>query len=264
MDVCKRLIMCRFRLLILLLLAVCSVQAADFRMGQLCFNVIDTTTKEVEVTYQRLRSQENYFHVTDLRIPEAIMVDTTIYVVTRIGNWAFFPCADLQHITIPRTIRSIGRAAFSSCISLREINLPDSLESIGDGAFTNCRMLKEVILPDSLKHMGESVFALCTKISSVRIPDAVDTIGNSMFYSCPSLCEVYLPRNLRYIDSEAFCSCPALQTLYSYSDMVPDVHPKAFSIRRRAQVSLWVKEEYWEAFYDVFNPLLVGILTFDE
>ncbi|MEG1923836.1 MAG: leucine-rich repeat domain-containing protein, partial [Clostridia bacterium] len=71
-------------------------------------------------------------------IPSKVTINNVEYNVTSIGNRAFYGCANLTTITLPRSVTSIGNEAFRDCISLSSITLPSSVTSIGDYAFLNC------------------------------------------------------------------------------------------------------------------------------
>lgn len=71
----------------------------------------------------------------------------------KIGGWAFYYCANLQHIDIPATVRHIGPYAFANCTSLAEINLTDDsrLEYLGIYALNSGSGFAEIRLPRSLQ-----------------------------------------------------------------------------------------------------------------
>ncbi len=90
--------------------------------------------------------------------------------VTKIGNYAFYGCADITEITIPEKITHIGALAF-----------------------TNCRKLKRISIPNSITSIEESTFASCTDLESIVIGFGVCRIGRSAFFNCTSLKTVYYP-----------------------------------------------------------------------
>ena len=55
--------------------------------------------------------------------------------VTEIGDYAFWCCRSLQHITIPGSVSEIGGGAFDGCTDLQSIKLPNSVTYIGCHAF---------------------------------------------------------------------------------------------------------------------------------
>lgn len=60
--------------------------------------------------------------------------------VTKIGDYAFYACTNIETITIPTTseLVSIGNYAFYGCSSLANFNLPENLNYVGGYAFTGC------------------------------------------------------------------------------------------------------------------------------
>ncbi|MEG1710884.1 MAG: leucine-rich repeat domain-containing protein, partial [Clostridia bacterium] len=74
-------------------------------------------------------------------IPSKVTINNVEYNVTSIGNRAFYGCANLTTITLPRSVTSIGNEAFRDCISLSSITLPSSVTSIGEETFRDCGLL---------------------------------------------------------------------------------------------------------------------------
>ena len=62
----------------------------------------------------------------------------------RIGNWAFYNCHQLQHLTIPESVTEIGDAAFYGCTYLEDMTLPSSMRKIGDNTFALCSKLQKI------------------------------------------------------------------------------------------------------------------------
>ena len=62
----------------------------------------------------------------------------------RIGNWAFYNCHQLQHLTIPESVTEIGDAAFYGCTYLEDMTLPSSMRKIGDNTFALCTKLQKI------------------------------------------------------------------------------------------------------------------------
>ena len=89
----------------------------------------------------------------------------------RIGNWAFYNCHELQHLTIPEGVTEIGDAAFYGCTYLQDLTLPASVEQIGD----NC-------------------FALCSKLQKITVLSTTPpTIAAKTFYDVNRAIPVYVP-----------------------------------------------------------------------
>lgn len=67
-------------------------------------------------------------------VTKIILPDT----VTRIEDYAFSLCDDLQFVYIPEGVTYIGEGAFYYCPELKVINLPDSVKNVDSWAFDEC------------------------------------------------------------------------------------------------------------------------------
>ena len=87
-----------------------SAKAYDFSAvapsGQtLYYNIVDST---VQVTCQNSSSPYYSTYPTGaLTIPATVTYNDTTYLVTNIGNYAFYYCSGLTSITIPNTVARI-------------------------------------------------------------------------------------------------------------------------------------------------------------
>ena len=89
----------------------------------------------------------------------------------RIGNWAFYNCHQLQHLTIP-----------------------ESVTEIGDAAFYGCTYLEDMILPSSMRKIGDNTFALCSKLQKIHVRALVPPIiCAKTFYDVNRTIPVYVP-----------------------------------------------------------------------
>ena len=89
--------------------------------------------------------------------------------VTRLGDYLFSNCQQLQSIGIPGSVKEIGKGAFSDCIGLKESILPLNLVSIGEEAFKNCKSLVRIVL-FNVTDLGAGAFTGCTALKSVDLP----------------------------------------------------------------------------------------------
>ena len=120
--------------------------------------------------------------------------------VTKIGDYAFYTCRDLEAIKIPESIKSIGVSAFEYCNSLTEISIPEAVANIGNSAFDGCSALR-----------------------SINIPQNVTYISSVAFESCRSLANITIPGNVTHIDYGAFRLCEGLKYVISESETVPEI-----------------------------------------
>lgn len=110
--------------------------------------------------------------------------------ITVIGDYAFYRCEELKHITVPNNVMEIGNFAFSKCRNLERINIPNSITKIGNHAFDECRNLKNIVIPESVTHIGQSAFYKCTGLESVTLPKDISGINFCTFDICNSLTEI--------------------------------------------------------------------------
>lgn len=60
---------------------------------------------------------------------------------TRIGNYAFYDCVNIEEVIIPSSVVSIGTYAFSGCTDLFCVKVPESVTSVGNEAFQNVSLV---------------------------------------------------------------------------------------------------------------------------
>lgn len=171
--------------------------------------------------------------------------------VTEISFNAFNKCANVEEITIPKTITSISGAGFLGCRELRRITvsgdnttfknndegmllskdgsklvfypnnkkgneytIPNEITTIGEYAFADNNNLDNIVLSDKAKAIDEGAFYK-TKISKIDIPDSVESIGEGAFIECKNLKEVKLPANANFttLSAQMFKECTSLEEI---------------------------------------------------
>ena len=150
----------QFVLILAFALAPLFVQAYDFKVDGIYYNITSTTDLTVEVTYKTIFTYSGSYS-GDVTIPDTVTSDSITYAVTRIGGYAFRYSSRLTSITLPDAVTSIGVSAFCNCSSVTSISIPDAVMSIGSAAFYGC-----------------------TGLTSITIPDAVTSIEHHTFYKC--------------------------------------------------------------------------------
>lgn len=127
--------------------------------------------------------------------------------ITRIGDFAFDYCTEVESITIPDSVTSIGSFAFNNCSKLESITIPDSVISIDSIAFGECRNLKTITIPDSVTSLGENAFFYCTNLTSVKLSNNLECIKDATFFFCESLESVEIGNKVKSIEFSAFACC---------------------------------------------------------
>ncbi len=127
--------------------------------------------------------------------------------VTRIGEYAFSYCENLNSVTIPQSVTSIGMHAFRDCSSLTSITIPHSVTSIETSAFMNCSSLASVSLSEGLTVISKELFEGCSNLNNIIIPEGVTTIEDLAFLDCSSLTSITIPESVNTIGYGAFSGC---------------------------------------------------------
>lgn len=176
----------------LLLLCTTVATAHDFEVGGIYYNITNSTTKKVAVTYSGSYSSSVANEYTgNVVIPESVTYNGTTYSVTSIGDGAFSNCTGLTGISIPDGVISIGEGSFINCTGLTDVVIPNTVTSIGtvgrnsssSGAFEGCINLTSVKIPNGVTTIGEHAFIGCTKLEYIEIPSSVIMVGVCAFHN---------------------------------------------------------------------------------
>lgn len=256
----SRKIVIRYLLSALLSMISFGVDAYNFKVGELCYNI--TSGDSVMVTYQDDIHQGYSSLYGDLVIPEKVEYMGTTYIVTEIGQYCFKNCKQLNTVSIPGTVKKISGSSFKDCSGLTAINVPSSVIVIGPYSFNGCKSLKRVdisdlgawcnilfysnpleyahsiylngelvedlIIPDGVKRINSTAFSGCTCIKTLSIPNTVTSINNSAFFGCANLESVTIPNSVITIDDKAFSDCSNMSYL-SIGRGVTEIGKDAFS-----------------------------------
>lgn len=192
-----------------LLLSVCAVlfahllSAQVFQVNDLTYSV--TSTDEVKVHDCSSTAQ-------GVIIPSIVSHNGASYVVTSIGDQAFYLCHNLISVVIPETVTSIGDQAFSHATGLTSVNIPNSVTHIGNFAFAYTYNLTSITIPDNVVSFGSEVFNM-SGISDITIGNGITSIPIRTFYTCVNLTTVTLGANVTSIDNFAFYWCDNLTSV---------------------------------------------------
>ncbi|QRE04422.1 leucine-rich repeat domain-containing protein [Flavobacterium psychrophilum] len=147
-------------------------------------------------------------------IPETVAYNSKNYIVTAIGESAFFSCQGLTSVNVGNFVRSIGKNAFALCSNLTSITIPNNtVTSIGDAAFERCSGLTSVTIPNSVTTIGKGSFAGCSGLISITIPNSVTSIGDGSFARCSGLTSVTIPNSVTTIKEGTFFNCSGLTSV---------------------------------------------------
>ncbi len=165
----------------------------------------------------------------DVVIPEKITFEGIVFLVTNIGDEAFYGCVGLTSIEIPTSVTNIGRNAFSDCTRLTYIEIPNSVTNIAPLAFRNCTDLKSIYIPNSVTTIGFGAFYTCDHLESVVISNSVTDIGGAAFYRCIRLKSIVIPHSVNVIGDNAFSGCSSLSSI-SISNSETKIGERAFAL----------------------------------
>jgi len=167
----------------------------------------------VEVTSENM--EEPYYNTNpngSIQIPDSVMYNGITYLVSGIGEFAFFGCDQIMDVTMGNHVLSIMRYAFAYCEKVSTIYIPENVTYFGIGVFCNCIELKYINIPNGIKEISHLLFWRCLKLKNIRIPDSVTSIGGEAFFSCHSLTRLDIPDATVRIYSMAFSECIQLDT----------------------------------------------------
>ena len=86
-------------------------------------------------------SKNNNNAAEEIVLCDSVEYKSRKYVVSAIGDGAFQNNYLLQHIQLPKSLKTIGNSAFSRCFNLVSLEFPQTLTSIGSEAFEYCNSL---------------------------------------------------------------------------------------------------------------------------
>ncbi|WP_411377235.1 leucine-rich repeat domain-containing protein [Flavobacterium psychrophilum] len=182
--------------------------AQDFTANHIRYTI---TSSEAPFTAKVARNA-NFTGAAE--IPEIVTYNSKNYIVTAIGESAFFTCQGLTSVNVGNSVRSIEKDAFALCSNLTSITIPNNtVTSIGDAAFEKCSGLTSITIPNSVTVIRRGIFAGCSGLISVTIPNSVTAIENFAFFGCFGLTSVTIPNSVTAIEERAFADCSSLRTV---------------------------------------------------
>lgn len=186
--------------------------------------------------------------------------------VTKIGDWAFSSCTNLEEVhccsleiwmniefasnysnplenentglyidkklvdelVVPNAIETIKPYVFYGYSKLNKLIIPDHVIAIEERAFAYCTNLLTADIGDKVKEIDEYSFYQCNSLKTVNIGDRVTTIGRMSFAYCESLNDIYIGNSVTTIEDYAFNCCSSLTNL-DIGNNVVSIGSSAFS-----------------------------------
>lgn len=178
-----------------------------------------------------------------------------------------FLSADVEKLTVSKTITKIGAEAFRNCSKMKEVYIEDveawcsisGLEHLMEGRskdiYLQGESLKELTLPGSVGRIPRSAFYGCENLESVTISNGIFSIGMMAFSSCISLRSVTLPISVTSIGEGAFSYCGSLRSVSfantsgwscvnNYSSSGKTVTLKSNDLKKEATAAEYLKSKY--------------------
>lgn len=129
-------------------------------------------TTEGNSDYRQLR--DLCFQLRDLDLSDA---NSTV-----LPKNAFHSRHQLEHIKLPKILKTIESQAFFACDKLQEITIPASVTSVGEAAFSGCKGLESVVI-EGTPVLGEYAFARLEGLKTVKVNSKVPPRADvSTFY----------------------------------------------------------------------------------
>ena len=200
------------------LLCSVAVNAHDFEVDGIYYDIISASDLTVEVTYKGNRPSEiSNEYRGEVIIPETVVYKSKVLKVTSIGGSAFSGCYGLTNVVIGNSVTSIGDYAFEDCYNLTSgltsVTIGNSVTTIGYGAFSGCYGLTNVVIGNSVTSIGDYAFEDCSSLTSIEIPNSVTSIGEKAFRNCRRLTSVTIGNSVTSIGNCAFDDCTSLKDL---------------------------------------------------
>lgn len=147
--------------------------------------------------------------LTSITIPDSVMGNGEANGDGGIGELAFWNCANLKNVSIPKGISRLNQGTFKGCISLKSVEMRDAensiLESIEKEAFYGCYSMENTDFLNHLKllkEIKERAFAYDITTELAKLLVKKDIYGNTLYLG--GLTSVSLPDCVTTVDKTAF------------------------------------------------------------
>jgi len=213
-----------FSLLFMLMAGVGTMFANYYHVniGDLYYN-LDTEKKTASLTNET-DIPGNYSGMKSIDIPDTVIYNSAVYVVSYIEEKAFVFCDSLQSVTIPNTITSLAGVFSHGCSNLQVITVAadNAAYSSVDGVLFNKEQTMLIAfpgaksgaytIPEGVMRVCEKAFYFCSGLTDVTISNSVTSLEGA-FYGCSGITAVYVPENVTLISSGEFCRCSNLTAI---------------------------------------------------
>ncbi|MBQ9131464.1 MAG: leucine-rich repeat domain-containing protein [Clostridia bacterium] len=106
----------------------------------------------------------------------------TDITVSRISEYAFMQCEQIQSVTIPSTVTEIGKNAFSDCYALKSVTFEGGVTEIPEQCFYRSKEMTEIVIPEGVTTVGKEAFAECTALKTVTLPASLQSLTSNAFH----------------------------------------------------------------------------------
>lgn len=162
----------------------------------------------------------------------------TVEHATKVDEYAFKDCKNLNNLVLPESLIEIGISAFQGCSALESINIPKTVTKINNLAFADCTKLATinynasaatsvsysnttsawlnvgkdtegvtVILSDDVTVLPSSAFSYFENLHHIVMNQTLTEIGQNAFYNCINLEEITIPASVTTLGGNAFYNC---------------------------------------------------------
>ena len=118
--------------------------------------------------------------------------------VTKIGDYAFYRCLDIEYLNLPDTVTSVGSNSFSG-VSPIEAVIPGPI--LGSCALNTANL---VTLTVTGSHIPDNGLKDAERLQSLTLSDSIARIGKYAINNCPLLTEITMPASLTEVGSGTF------------------------------------------------------------
>ena len=150
----------------------------------------------VHVSYTDYLGNNNYTRLSgEVSIPDWVSYRGFSYMVTSIGDRAFYKNSRITRVHIPNTVTRIGTEAFSECSAITEMTIPNAVTEVGELAFFKCSSLLKVVIGNSVAKIGNYAFYYCTALREIHsLNEQPPVLGHwGCFEDVPETVFVYAP-----------------------------------------------------------------------